>query len=338
MQQFLILSGYVLWGLILVGGCTLALLSWKAYRKIKKLAAQGAATSGPLAPKIKLIPLSAPPWVNTEAVGAQVRDLRREGFRLIDSYSVKGIENLYLMGLFHPEYDFCAVVYDGYGFVWTDIVLVYENGDTLTVGNAPQGGEMDTRPGTTKLFLRDKTPGELFSRALSEEMPLPTVSINESNFVAIVEREYAADAVWRNERGTTPREVAAVGRDMGLNINMTDAEIPNYLERERLCRVVMHTFLADEPMTALAWEKRREGIHVVLDQDGPDELEMVLMESEDYEDHWMDVVRDLYDADMGALEIFEQVSGKAETHAFAYVGGVDQPKGVLYFLPEEEHL
>ena len=86
---------------------------------------------------------------------------------------------------------------------------------SLTVTNAPAGGELDTPPNRDKIVNKEWSVDEIYDVLLRQRPRGPHRRIDERNFVEEFVRAYALEMDWRVNRGVSEDEVRRTAANMG---------------------------------------------------------------------------------------------------------------------------
>jgi hypothetical protein len=181
--------------------------------KLKKLQAYlGNATTGGLPPTITLTPIDEPD--HAEVFG-RVATLEELGYQRVGCYAVDPMEGAWLVGLVEPRHDaWAAVAFHPRAGVFTDLFIRHASVGSLTVSNAPTGGELDQRPGHHKVFdatLVEPAMHELLLQQAGERARKPS---DPAGFTTMYETAYADDMAWRLEHGgATVEEVRRIAEN-----------------------------------------------------------------------------------------------------------------------------
>lgn len=152
-----------------------------------------------------------PRWSRTNEVKAALLMLESCGYTQGPAYAVEGMPGVNLIALSHPAGAFaCYYQHDAAGH-WTDLCVNFTDDLELTISNAPEGHQIDTRPDTEKISHRGKTPAELHS-VLLERLRGGTIrAVGLATFKEEFETAYRKDMAWRNGReGITEAEFRRV--------------------------------------------------------------------------------------------------------------------------------
>ncbi len=158
-------------------------------------------------------------WQDREAVAAQVRALRKAGFRTVTSYRIEELDEIRLVGLAHPEEGWAAAVYEhDQAGVWSDLVVEYQDGGELTVSNAKEGGKEPPPPGHDKVFLKKASMARLLGVLKKRLDDRPVAPVGAADFAEIFERSWARNMVWRRKREAEAAGAETLERDPELDL------------------------------------------------------------------------------------------------------------------------
>jgi hypothetical protein len=162
------------------------------------------------------------------------RELESLGFTPIGTFSVREMPGVVLVAFTQSFKAVCAVIYrHPIAGVFIDMVSTTEDDRSLTVTNAPAGGNLDQPPGRAKIFETKHTLRQLFDRVLSDRPSGPYKRIDASNFVRIFEGEYAREMEWRKQRGgPTADEVRREAHAMGIHSEKTIQKATEHLRKQ----------------------------------------------------------------------------------------------------------
>ncbi len=310
---------------------------WFKWKKVKN------AFSGSVAPtpsRIHLVPDTEPDWVSEDAAEQAVSAFSSLGFTDVGAYKIKEMKSVKLFGLIHPPEQITAVVYrhEDVG-VWSDVGIEYENGESLTVSNAPLGGEMDVRPNARKIIIKGLDEIQLLEKVMQERKRAPCKSVSAENFASEFERSYAEDMDWRNSRGTTKEEIRRVAENMDGDFSDNDIDAA-YLqslgnEIDRLNEECIQTFIETTDMRVSEWEKIRDRIFSVHEKIPP---EMLLEYIENYialSEAQSAQLESFIDPDKAVKEVFEAINESLpEDMKSKKIGEISKPvKADIYAFP-----
>ena len=194
--------------LVLLGVGAIVGYLWWHWRKLKKSLA---AELPPLS--IDLVADRDPGWTTEVPFKDVLLDLQALGFTPIGPYEVVGIAGVRLMGFCHTPSGFFACCYN-HPVVgcFVDLCANLAGGLELTVTNAPTGGEIETRPGTEKIFLGGQPLAELYATLQTKIAGRPVRPCAVERFREEFIASYARDMAWRTSNlGVSEAEFRRVG-------------------------------------------------------------------------------------------------------------------------------
>lgn len=171
--------------------------------------------------EISLVLNDDPRWLNKTKIADLVDNFQKHGFELTGNYDCPEMPGVKIAGFVKPSEHLIAVIYDHpIAGIWEDICVEYNDGESLTVSNAPMGQEMDHMPGTTKVYMKGSALEEMLSKILAEKKNKGRKSITRETFSSSVEEAYKKEMKWRMERGgPTALEVKRVADEMGVPLD-----------------------------------------------------------------------------------------------------------------------
>jgi len=364
MDTFLKILGVVF--LVLVVTVVVGIL-WIRY-KIRKLfgglaeALDGFADGGmvgPMPPRLHLRRRDSVEWEDRGTVESLVADLSERGFVDAGRYEVDEMYGLKFQAMTNVEQAVTNVIYEMEPVgVWVDFVTRYASGGSLTVSNAPQGGEMDYPPDHVKVYDKEATPLECYERLLAQRRDEDYDPVLPEDFAEVMAKAYADEMDWRNLRGYATedeiRRIAAAGGDELSEETLKQMqEQYAYHAAEGLSEAAREQYLATCELSAAQWEEVSDRVVVVHDQMT---REMVCglveyhFESEDEDDDDDD------DDEYNELEPLERLGGEAavegltprelfhrfneilpEAQRFEQLGTVDKPLEAELWVSAEEY-
>jgi hypothetical protein len=202
MDLFLkIVGGFALCVIAMLGAAFLY-LRWKIRSGLKDLG-----NIVPTPASIHLTPVPQPAWLEAESVARDLQEFVALGFTKGEVYSIDEIPGVEILALHHEKTGSFGCYYQhpvvGY---FVDLCANLSDGLELTVGNAPQGAEMETRPDTLKIFHPGASIGEVFARFTSELAGKTVIPSDPLAFKAEFESAYLRDMAWRESKGGTSEE------------------------------------------------------------------------------------------------------------------------------------
>lgn len=203
---------------------------WWHWRKIKN-----ALASAPPPPcSIDLAEDLAPDWLRHDPAARDIAELETLGFAPAGTYTVVGIPGVQLLGLCHPQSGAfgCYYCHQSAGN-FVDLCANFSDGLELTVTNAPMGGEMDTRPGTEKVFRSGRSITELDEVLANRIAGRPLIRATTAGFKAEFLAAYARDMKWRSDKqGISEAELRRVAARDGKTY--TEKQLQEAFEETKL--------------------------------------------------------------------------------------------------------
>jgi hypothetical protein len=160
---------------------------------------------------IRLTRLESPAWTNEELVRQQAEPLVRCGFQDAGVYRVDKMPGVLIRMLCEPQTGVAAHIYDHpRAGSWIEMVTRYHDGSTHAVTTLPPTGMR--HPEWFRKIQADKaTPtNKIYERFLPMRQQQGIKTIATSDVVSEFEEEYRKLALWRQEAGISPQEVAHV--------------------------------------------------------------------------------------------------------------------------------
>lgn len=221
--------------LAIIGGVLMLVvfIGWVLVRKIAGL------LNPPL--RVHLVPDPAGGGCSRKAIDRYRSELEPFGFEEIGTFRIPEIKGLVLTAFVQKYQEVCAVVYDHpLAGCYIDFFSENQRKSSLTVSNAPAGGELDTPPGRDKLIDKELVVNEMYDHLLRNRPSGPYKRIDESNFVEEFQAAYAEEMDWRmNRGGVTEEEVRRSAEIMIVEsekaIQRTTQKIQSqYAEKQRI--------------------------------------------------------------------------------------------------------
>jgi ankyrin repeat protein len=145
--------------------------------------------------EVELRPVTSIRWKGATAKAA-LQAFDKAGFARGGAFVVDGM-GLRLQSLVAKSDRLYAVVYESKAAgVWVDVLAPYEDG-SLTVSNAPAGGEVSQRPEHPKVFLPGASPTELLERIQVELAGRTPAPVSVQAFPEYFEQSYREEMRWR---------------------------------------------------------------------------------------------------------------------------------------------
>lgn len=277
MDALIDVAGRVSLGILVFGGLFVVLAFFVIRAKIRRFAKTlreglGGILAAQQPPRITLRPSVSPDWEDPEAVDECCAALRGDGFSETGRYRIPEMGDLHVVAFTHPSENYVAIVYDHAEVgVFADVVALFEGGESLTVGNAPTGGELDQRDGHPKIIDSELSPGEMVERLRRESRGRTPRAIPAEQLPGEFERAYAEEMDWRLARGgATEEEIRRVAD--GIHDDFDEEQIgaaracANMQAAVAMSTACLDTFMEQTLMSVAEWEKIRESVVVVHDQ------------------------------------------------------------------------
>ena len=176
-----------------------AVAMWQLVRKFSGL------LNPPL--RVHLVPDNAGNGAKRREMRHHGKELDAHGFEEIGTFRIPEIAGLTLKAYTQPCQNVCAVVYNHpLAGCFVDIFSENEREQSLTVTNAPVGGELDQPPGREKVFDKSMKVDDMYDYLLRRRPSGPHKQIDETNFVEEFQAAYAEEMDWRLKRGGVTQE------------------------------------------------------------------------------------------------------------------------------------
>lgn len=160
---------------------------------------------------ISLSRVSAPEWTNQELVRQQAEPLLQCGFQDAGIYSVDKMPGVLIRMMCQPQAGVAAHIYDHpRSGSWIEMVTRYHDGSTHAVSTlAPNGMK---QPEWFRKIQADKgmPTNKIYERFLPMRQQQGIKYITTGDVVRELEDVYHRLALWRQEAGISPQEVAHV--------------------------------------------------------------------------------------------------------------------------------
>ena len=270
MGIFLQILGIIALLTIIAGGY----FAYRIWRAIQRLKGSDSSTTDSTPREIHLVSDEARhEWTQNPEVAAILSEAQRWGLLPGDTFSIAEMEGVRLLPLFatHEEGPACGVIYDHpEQGNWLDLVIIYEDGTSLTISNAPEGSEIESPPESEKVYLEGQPASRLFEVMVKRFEQQPVVFLRPSNFVAEFENAYREEMEWRLDRGTTEGEVRAVAKRMGQDASASEIQqtlkVVRGDEFRELFEQYRDRFIAETDLSVAEWVRCEEHLIFVTDQ------------------------------------------------------------------------
>ena len=217
-----------------------------------------------------------PTWDDPLAAHKAEEAFKQASFADAGAYTAPEMPSLSLHAFAHPDQGLYGVVYEMPPVgVWVDIVSRFEDRTSLTVTNAPQGQELDHRPGHEKIYHTGLDTAELLRRTLSQRPQKPLANHLPGQFATEFQHAYAEEMDWRNSRGgPSEAEIRRVAAHAGIDADEKTIAEARAMNLRAACRglddSLREQFVQHTKISVSDWEKIRERIVYIHDQMPPD--------------------------------------------------------------------
>ncbi len=280
-------------------------------------------------------------WKDAAAVSALVEALRGEGFQDAGLYIPDEMDYLRIHALAHPAHYAYGVVYEhDKAGVWIDLWSKYENGDGITYTTAPQGQEIESPPGQSKVYEIGGDPVVLFRRLLAERPAGVLLPTPAEGFVEIFQRAYAESTDWRNARGGPSEEEIrriAIASGQEVTDEMVAEVRAQNLEQAiaGLQEALRERFLETTTLSAREWEEIEDRLTFVFDLMTPTHIAGHFTE----EVEWTDEGEPIFPGSVTgrpARTMFERLNERLpEERRYRKIGELNKPVDAdVYVAPE----
>lgn len=168
-------------------------------------------------------------WQDRDTVAERVAAFKGLGFRPLGNYRIEELPDVQLVGLGHPEEGFGAVIYENSenGLIWNDLVARYNNGDLLTVSDAPAGDELTSPPFAEKIYEPGAPPTKLYALLCESLGAASRIPFHPDNFKRLFEEAWEREQVWRLEESpeVTAGDTDGEKVDLMAGLPLVDAQI-----------------------------------------------------------------------------------------------------------------
>jgi hypothetical protein len=160
-------------------------------------------------------------WIADKAANSVRAELAALGYDAGPAYDVPELPSVRVRAFCQPALHVLGAYYDhDTAGRWLDLCVTLADGTELTVSNAPDGGFMDVRPGTEKIYLKGYRPAELHERLLQRLAGGAGAPVRLADFEKEFQAAYAREMAWRNQRqGVTPEEFQRIATRDGQALN-----------------------------------------------------------------------------------------------------------------------
>lgn len=339
MDLFLKIIGGLTVAVILLVGSFLFLIWWKFRSIAKELA-----NSFPTPATIDLTLEADPKWLGKEGVPASLAALEACGYTRGPAYTVDGMPGISLLSLHHPATGIfgCHYKHPAVGN-WTDLCAYCVDGPEISFTTAPNGQQLDTRPGTDKVFLPGTAIPELHARITERLAGRPVRRITPENFKAEFRASYARDMTWRNGKdGTSEEEFLRIATDHGKTL--TDEQLKEAFKETKLKEIerwsgeILGDFEKSTTLSVAEWKKYENYMVIFRDSFHPaaylEYLTNIVVLKEGEEARYQQAL----EGGLSLSGLLARIAADTR-HEFIKLGEVEQPRKTGIYgvkVPEDE--
>lgn len=306
------------------------------------IAVLGRAASFFLPRELHLIPTRDIPWKNRNAVFRAADRFRQLGFQECGSYRIEEMTDTALIAFVKRAESIYGVVYEKAGLgVWMDLVLLYQDGTSLTCSNTSIGSELDHMPGHDKIYDKKLDAAGLYQRMMSERTQRPRKRISAEEFPLFFEKAYSEEMRWRSGRsGASGDEIRRVAEKYGIKADAEMIEIARYIQEMQASTHIeedlRQQFLAESSMSAAEWENVRDRLFIIHDRLAPEMVQDIFyagLGDKEVTDNEADVPLE----GLTPREIFAALNlTLPEDDAFQKIGEVQGELPADFYLPPDD--
>jgi hypothetical protein len=323
MDLFLRILG-VLAVIVALGIALAAGFVWWFLRRLKK----GLGATPPLT--IDLVEDTAPDWLTKAPFIETIRDFDALGFSRVGPFEVSGIPGVRLLGFCHQPSGVFACCYNHpQAGCFIDLCANLTDGFELTVTNAPAGGEMDTRPGTEKVFLAGRPLPELYATLLEKIAGRTAKPCAPERFKEDFVAAYARDMAWRSAKlGVSEAEFRRVASKDGKT--RSDEHLAAAFRQTKLQEIRLwagdaaEEFAKTTNLSVARWKEFEDDLIVFRDDFHPAAYLEYLTDSVEVPNK----AREELDAELSAglplARLLDRISATTG-HSFVHLGAVERP-------------
>lgn len=161
--------------------------------------------------QVALLRTDSPAWTNAAAVEQQAAPLRKEGLKDLGVYSVDKMPGVLIQIMAHPQTNVAAHIYDHpKSGSWIEFATRYTDGSSHTLSTLALTG-MERPEWFRKIQADKRTPtDQLYRQFLTQREWHGIKPVAPEDTIQEFEENFGKLAVWRQEHGITPGEVAHV--------------------------------------------------------------------------------------------------------------------------------
>jgi len=175
---------------------------------------------------IHLVPPEPVLWKDPRKVEAIQAEIVAQDFTKLGEYQIFEMPDVNLAAFFSARHTAAAILYEHpTAGIWVDVCVEYESGESLTVSNAPAGGDLDHMPGQEKVYVPGSSVAALVEKVLATRKPEPCRTLTAESFPHVFQDHYAEEMRWRALRGgTTAEEIRRVAEASGVELTEGDID------------------------------------------------------------------------------------------------------------------
>jgi|SRR5882672_8049895 len=160
---------------------------------------------------VSLLPVEHPDWTNQDAIRQQTEPLLACGFEDAGVYSVDKMPGVLIRMMNQPQTSVAAHIHDHpRQGSWLEMVTRYDDGCTQSVSTLPPTGMK--HPDWFRKIQADKAipTDQIYKRYIAQRRQDGIKQVATTDIVREFEEVYHRLALWRQETGLSPQEVARV--------------------------------------------------------------------------------------------------------------------------------
>ena len=199
-------------------------------------------------------------WKNMDKHETAASFMKEQGFSDVGVFLVEEMPGVVVHGFVKPADGQISVIYEHPKVEhWIDFVAFFTDGGALTASNAPQGGELDHKPGQEKFYLPNESTQTVFEKFVAQTCrsarTAKTLGASAQDFVELFEKGYREEQEWRNAKGgPTESEIRRVAAVSGMEVNDEIIEQSRRIEErkayEGLCKTLTEKLRASHADSA----------------------------------------------------------------------------------------
>ncbi len=159
---------------------------------------------------VSLSRVESPDWTNRQLIQQQAEPLLSCGFQDAGVYSIDKMPGVFVRMMCQPQTGVAAHIYDHPRSSWIEMVTRYDDGGTHAVTTLPPNGMK--HPDWYRKIQADNTipTDKIYQRFLPQRQQHGIRVVATTDVVREFEEAYHKLALWRQEAGISPQEVARV--------------------------------------------------------------------------------------------------------------------------------